>query len=129
MNNPVAYTDPSGNHPKRVAASCCFPADILTNPALPHLTSLVKSHTVTNLEYSSCVVVEPLTKAACRAGCDATFDGKSQSSIRQACCKVCKRLKGTSCQALFNLCGRMARHGEEGATMCLELYDEICRGD
>lgn len=129
MNNPVTYTDPSGNKLKPVAESCCLPAEIVTNPALPHLTSLVKSLTVTNLECSSCVVVDPLAKAACRAGCDATFNGKSQSSIRQAYRKMCKRLKGTSCQALFNLRGHIARHGEEGAKIYLQLYDAICRGD
>ena len=68
-----------------------------------------------------------LSKSACREGCRALYPNKP--SRVQACYFICNRLKGCSCNALWDLCSHMKRHeAAKQATMCFTFYTEICSG-
>ncbi|HJP83559.1 MAG TPA: hypothetical protein VJ835_08645 [Fimbriimonadaceae bacterium] len=157
MNNPTTYVEPDGMLPKKYGWSpwqaeqsteyattlsgghsylpnhprtggcdiltCARPEFQIGNRLGARFTSPLVLSTMT-----ACID-DPLTKAACRAGCDGAFPGKSQGGVRQACYKLCTRLKGNSCQALWNLCQHMSRHNEQGTKSCLQLYNAVCSGE
>jgi len=69
------------------------------------------------------------TNKDCREACDTAFGSKN--AALQVCYKICKALKGKSCNALYRYCTHIAAHGDfgsQGGKICLGMYDVLCAG-
>jgi RHS repeat-associated protein len=69
------------------------------------------------------------TNADCREACESAFG--CNNAAYQICLKICKTLKGKTCNALWRYCGHIATHGDfgnQGGKVCYSLYDVLCPG-